>query len=87
MTLNSHACNVLGMTTTITLNETITRVDDYRGHWTGTAFFTHHRYGHQVHRTRDEAARWNEGQREVRPAREGHTCTPHQDLDDCPSPS
>lgn len=45
------------------LNETITYVPDYDGHWKGHAYLTHHNYGEQVHRTIGDAERWNEQQR------------------------
>jgi hypothetical protein len=70
---------------TVELNETVTEVPNYEGHWHGLAFITHHRYGHQVHRTREDAERWNAGQREVRPARSEQTCTPYPDHDECPA--
>lgn len=54
--------------TAVTLNETITHLTDYDGHWTGEAFQTHHTYGVQIHRTRSDAEHWNEQQRAVRPA-------------------
>lgn len=50
-----------------TLNETITHLTDYAGHWRGEAYVTHHTYGEQYHRTLGDAERWNAGQREIRP--------------------
>lgn len=54
--------------TTPVLNETVTHVPDYDGHWKGEAYLTHHTYGVQVHRHSDEAERWNAMQRKLRPA-------------------
>jgi hypothetical protein len=63
-------------TTEVVLNQTVTEVADYVGHWRGQAFITHHTYGEQVHRTRDAAERWNAGRsavqgtaRAIRPTR------------------
>lgn len=51
------------MDTEVTPNETVTHDTDYDGHWKGEAFITHHEYGEQVHRSRQDAERWNEGRR------------------------
>lgn len=64
----------------IILNETITRLSDYQGHWHGEAFITHHTYGEQAHRFRGDAERWNSAQRALRPAPHGAACP------DCPLP-
>jgi hypothetical protein len=52
----------------VILNQTITHLTDYVGHWRGEAYQTHHTYGVQIHRTRAEAERWNDQQRALRPS-------------------
>lgn len=59
----------------VVLNETVTHLPSYNGHWKGEAHLTHHTYGHQVHRTRTDAERWNEAQRELRPVSVHTVCT------------
>lgn len=53
----------------IILNETVTI--DYTDPVFGgdPVYVTHHTYGCQIHRSRYDAERWNEGQRDIRPAR------------------
>lgn len=58
----------------VVLNETVTSVPDYDGHWRGQAFITHHTYGEQVHRYSGDAERWNRAQAGLRPASAGATC-------------
>lgn len=60
--------DVTGLTEVV-LNETITRDDNYSGHWTGTAYVTYHTYGRQIHRDVVSAERWNAQQKVLRPAR------------------
>lgn len=50
----------------VKLNDTITESTTH-GHWPGTGYVTHHTYGEQVHRTREEAERWNAKQAGLRP--------------------
>jgi hypothetical protein len=52
----------------VAINETITDVPDYRGHWRGQAYITHHTYGPMVHRDREDAERRNAWERANRPA-------------------
>jgi hypothetical protein len=61
-------------TLVVVLNETITSVPDYDGHWRGQAYITHHVYGEQVHRYTGDAERWNRTQAGLRPASAGATC-------------
>lgn len=55
------------MAQAIILNETITHLPDYDGHWKGEAYQTHHTFGVQIHRTRWNAERWNAQQKAIRP--------------------
>lgn len=48
------------------IDVTVTRVEDYDGHWKGEAFITHHEYGTQVHRSRQDAESWNAGRRSLK---------------------
>jgi len=61
-------------TTTPVLNETVTHVPDYDGHWKGEAYLTHHTYGEQVHRRAGDAERWNHVQADLRPAPADAVC-------------
>lgn len=63
-----NTIRVLSEHTAPVLNETVTHVPNYAGHWKGEAYLTHHTYGVQVHRNPDEAERWNATQQVLRPA-------------------
>lgn len=49
-------------------------VPEYRGHWTGTAYLSHHTYGMQVHRYLHEVAAWCVGRDDLLPVRSGAEC-------------
>jgi hypothetical protein len=56
----------------ITPNESVVFFEDayetgLNPHFPGRAYFTFHRYGVQVHRSEDDARRWNAQQSELRP--------------------
>lgn len=51
------------------LNETITHITDQVTPWPGEAWVTHHSYGEQLHRSPDEAERWNAMQARLAAAR------------------
>jgi hypothetical protein len=45
--------------TDIVLNETITYLPNYQGHWKGEAWMTWHAFGVSVHRSKQDAERYN----------------------------